>query len=216
MSDILDEVKEEVRQEKMDKIWAEYGRLFLICGIIAVILTGANSAYNHWETNKNSEQTAQLTNALMVKDFDKLSELSASFDKKHAILAKFNLAGNSLDQDKIDESIAIYKEIEAMRTKSNAVYTDLALLQRLTLQIDTGDVSLLRADLNKLLNDQNTWQYMALELSALLYAREDKYDVAITELKKISDARLVSPALKGRASSLIMYFSRNINETDDK
>ena len=45
MADIFAEVDEELKQERLEKLWKEYGGIFISC-IAAIILgTAANSGY---------------------------------------------------------------------------------------------------------------------------------------------------------------------------
>ena len=48
MSDILQEVDEALKQDKMAKLWQDYGRYIIAALVLVVLMTAAKSAYEHY------------------------------------------------------------------------------------------------------------------------------------------------------------------------
>ena len=80
---------------------------------------------------------------------------------------------------------------------------DLAALQFVWHQIDTGTPADLRARLAKLTAPENPWRPLAEEAQALLELREGHKDAARDLLKRLSQDQQAPDGVRGRAGGLL-------------
>jgi hypothetical protein len=181
--EFLEEVQADIRQEKLIRLWNQYGKL-MIGGIVGILILG--SGYNFWhyyETNKRSQMADKLTSAqeyLSAGETDKaltvLSTLAEEGNATYRPLALFQKAGALLQMEpsaKPLEAIAIYDQLSA-NPKLDPLWRDLATLLSVTASIDQptlkGEDLLVR--LNALTDDKNPWRYFAREMKGLLLQRK--------------------------------------------
>ena len=81
MADIFQEVDEEVRRERLQKLWQEYGPVFVAVALILVLGVGGWRGYQWWETKKAAEAGAQFEAAVVLSEQGKYGEAEAAFAK---------------------------------------------------------------------------------------------------------------------------------------
>jgi predicted negative regulator of RcsB-dependent stress response len=81
VSDIFQEVDEEVRREQLKKLWDRYGNFVVAAAIIVVAAIGAWRGYQWWEAKKAAETGAAFEAAVTLADGGKHSEAEAAFAK---------------------------------------------------------------------------------------------------------------------------------------
>ena len=120
MSDIFQEVEEDVRRERYAQIWKQYGN-YIIAG--AAVLVAAVAGYQAWQRydltqrQQISDRFGQATQAAQTGNLPKAESDFAALTKDaptgYATLAKFQLAGTYLAQGKRDPAIALLRELVA-------------------------------------------------------------------------------------------------------
>lgn len=201
MTDLMDEIGEDLRQQQLKLFWQE-NRNWIIGGIILAIVTTA--ALSFWRThqyNKNVTETSALLQVAKEADAEKIADLAKSSDKEHAALAQFTAAGLYLQQGKKSEAAQLYAQIEKTRGLDR-LYRDLAALYAVRLDLETGDAQALHKKLDDLTDDGNPWRFTALETRALLFAREGKKEEAVEALSAIASSADAPPDARTRASTL--------------
>ena len=79
MSDIFDEVDEDVRRERFTKLWERYGNLVIALAVLIVAGVAAWRGYDYWQ-NKQAEQFgAQFNAATTLADQGKHDEAEKAF-----------------------------------------------------------------------------------------------------------------------------------------
>ena len=68
MSDIFNEVDEEVRRERLQALWKRYGNLILAILILAVAAVGGWRGYQYWEAKKAAAAGAAYDAAVTLAD----------------------------------------------------------------------------------------------------------------------------------------------------
>lgn len=181
--EFLEEVEKDIRQEKLLKLWKQYGKQ-IIAGVVAIIVVIA--AYNLWcqyDRNKQIQMAEKLiaaqeliTKGEATKAQAILTSLSESSNSTYRFLGLFQKAALSLQEGapaKLTEAIAIYNQL-AENKKMDLLWRDLATLLATMASIDLPDVKVddLLAKLDPLTSDQNPWRYFAKEMKGLLLFRK--------------------------------------------
>ena len=81
MTDIFQEVDEEVRREKLKKLWQRYGNFIIAACLLVVVAVGAWRGYEWWETKKAAENGAAFEQAVTLAESGKQQEAEAAFAK---------------------------------------------------------------------------------------------------------------------------------------
>lgn len=172
MADIFQEVDEEVRRERLIKLWQRYGNLIIALCILIVAAVGGWRGYEWWQTRKAAESGAAFEAAVRLAEDGKHQEAEAAFAKLAADgsagyrpLARLRVAAELTGTDKA-AAIKAYDEIAADRN-AGQVIQDLAALRSGFLLVDTAPYSGIRQRLEPQTAADKPFRHSARELLAL-------------------------------------------------
>ena len=81
MSDIFQEVDEEVRREQLKKLWDRYGNYAVAAVVLVVVIIAAWRGYQWWEAKKAAESGAAFEAAVTLAEGGKHADAEAAFAK---------------------------------------------------------------------------------------------------------------------------------------
>jgi hypothetical protein len=172
VADIFQEVDEEVRRERLNKLWQQYGNLVIAVCILIVAAVGAWRGYEWWQTKKAGEAGAAFESAVILAEAGKHQEAEAAFAK----LATDGTAGyralaqlrEAAELARTDKSAAV-KAYDAIAADKNTgdVIRQLAAVRAGYLLVDTAPYSEMRERLEPLTAADKTFRHSARELLAL-------------------------------------------------
>ena len=81
MADIFQEVDEDLRRERLEKLWQRYGNLVIAVCILIVAAVGAWRGYEYWQNKKSTESGAAFEAAVTLAEAGKHQEAEAAFAK---------------------------------------------------------------------------------------------------------------------------------------
>ena len=172
MSDIFQEVDEEVRREQLKKLWDRYGSYVVAAAFLLVAAVAAWRGYMWWEGKKAAESGAAFEAASTLAETGKRSEAEAAFAKVAADgtsgyrhLARMREAAE-LAQTDPKAAIAAYNQIAADGA-IGPVLQDLAALRAGALLIDAGSFDEARRRLEPLAANDRTFRHTAREFLVL-------------------------------------------------
>ncbi|MEA2948818.1 MAG: hypothetical protein QOI40_4148 [Alphaproteobacteria bacterium] len=172
MSDIFQEVDEEVRREQLKKLWDRYGIYAVIAAFLVVAGIAAWRGYSWLEARKAAEAGAAFEAASTLAETGKHSEAEAAFAKVAADgtsgyrnLARLREAAE-LSQADPKGAIAAYDKIAADGTVG-AVLQDLAALRAGAILVDTASFDEAQRRLEPLTANDRTFRHTARELLVL-------------------------------------------------
>ncbi len=172
MTDIFQEVDEEVRREQLKKLWERYG-YYIIAGCVLIIAgIGAWRGYEWWETKKAAEAGVAFEQAVTLAESGKPQEAEAAFAKLAAdgtagyrVLARLREAAE-LAQSDPKAAIKSYDDIAADRGAGEAIQ-DVATLRAGFLLVDSASYAEMRTRLEPLTRADRPFRYSARELLTL-------------------------------------------------
>jgi len=172
VSDIFQEVDEEVRREQLKKLWARYGNSIIAACVLVVVGVGAWRGYEWWETQKAAESGAAFEQAVTLAESGKPGEAEAAFAKLAAdgtagyrVLARLREAAELARTDP-KAAVKAYDEIAADNSAGQVVQ-DLAAWRSGLLLVDTDSYPDLRTRLEPLTGADRPFRFSARELLAL-------------------------------------------------
>jgi hypothetical protein len=172
VTDIFQEVDEEVRREQLAKLWQRYGYYIIAGCVLLVVGVGVWRGYDWWETRKAAESGAAFEQAVMLAESGKPQEAEAAFAKLAAdgsagyrLLSRLREAAELARSDP-KAAIKSYDDIAGDRG-AGQVIQDLAALRAGFLLVDSDSYADMRARLEPLTVPDRPFRYSARELLAL-------------------------------------------------
>ena len=201
MADIFQEVDEEVRRERLNKLWQRYGHYIIAACVLVIVAVGAWRGYEWWETKKAVEAGAAFEQAVNLAEAGKHQEAEAAFAKLasegtagYRLLARLREAAELGRTDR-KAAIKAYDEIAVDRSVGQVIQ-DLAALRVSFLLVDGSSYGDMRARLEPLTGPDRAFRHSAREVLALsawkqgdMGAARQWTDMIITDPQTPSGAR---------------------------
>jgi len=207
VSELFDEVDEEVRRDQLKKLWEKYS-LFIIAGALLIIAgVGGWRGYQYFEAKKAAEAGAAFDKAVELSDANKHSEAEAAFSDLAAkapsgyrMLARLRAAAEVASHDP-KAAAKLYDDIAADRS-IGAEQQDLAKVRAAGLLVDSAGYSEMLQRLESSTGPQATFRHTARELLALSAWRANDTAAARKWLDLIANDGETPPSLRSRAEAL--------------
>ena len=212
MSDIFQEVEEDVRRERYEQLWKKYGNYIIGAAALLVLGVAGYQAWSAYDTNQRQAVSDEYQAAQIIAPTDaakadtQFSELSNSGYDGYATLAKFNLAASSFQQGKRDQAIALLRELT---TSSDDAVSSVARLRLAWAEADAQPRAQIETILQPLVADDNPWRFAANEILAYVSFRTGSRAQAEADYLRLSQEQQASPSLRQRAAAILQYLKAN-------
>lgn len=208
MANFIEEVDEEVRRERAQKLWKRWSPL--IIGVVMLILVGVAGyeVWKGWQAEKTAAAGARFTSALNLAQAGKSAEAATAFADLakggaagYAELARFQHAANLVEAKDITAAVAVY---DAIASDSGVAPRFRDLARYLAVFHGLGQLPLdqVKQRLAGIASD-SPWAANARELSAVAELRAGNTEEARRQLTALADDPLVPTGLRGRATELL-------------
>jgi hypothetical protein len=172
LSDIINEVDEEVRRDQLNKLWERYSLLIIALAVLIVGGIGAWRAYDYWMAQKAAEAGGQFEAASVLSEQGKHAEAEAAFDilagrapGGYRALAKLRAAAEISQRD-AKAGAAAYDALAADGSL-DATIRDLAAVRAGLLLVDSAPLTEMQRRLQPLAEPGGAFRHTARELLAL-------------------------------------------------
>ena len=207
MSELFDEVDEEVRREQLKKLWEKYS-IYVIAGALLIIAAvGGWRGYQYLEAKRAAEAGAAFDAAVALSEQSKHGEAEAAFSKLAAtapsgyrMLARLRAAAAAAARDP-QEGARLYDEIAADRGVGSAEQ-DLARIRAAGLLLETATYPNMLQRLEPATRADATFRHTARELLALSAWRANDTAAARQWLDMIANDGETPSAMRSRAEAL--------------
>jgi hypothetical protein len=207
VSELFDEVDEDVRRDQLKKLWEQYS-LYIIAGALLIIASvGGWRGYEYVEAKKAAEAGAAFDKAVELSEANKHTEAEAAFAELVAkgpagyrVLARLRMAAEIANRDPA-AATKLFDEITADRSV-DAAAQDLARVRAAQLLLETSTYPNMKERLEAAAAPGSTFRHTARELLALSAWRAN--DAAATRqwLDLIANDGDTPPSLRSRAEAL--------------
>ncbi len=202
MSDLLLELDEAMRQERVEKFFHEHGKTVIAFIVATIVMTAAVSGYKHWNAGAQERGTSALIALLDDPAFPDNIQ-TAELDMRGGLrgMALLSAGGALLDEGKTEEALTTYKR--AMNDRGVAKdFKQLATIMVVRLDQDAATKPLQL--LQPIWNDKSSpWRHSArLEAAAILANRDAGFAGALTHLKTVMQSENLPDTILNRASAL--------------
>lgn len=207
MSELFDEVDEEVRREQLKKLWDKYSIYFIALMVLVVAAVGGWRGYQYLEAKKAAEAGAAFEKATELSEQDKHAEAEAAFTELAAkapsgyrTLARLRAAGEAASRDP-KAAAKMYDDIAADRGVGSE-WQELAKLRAAGLLLDSASYADMQQRLEPSAAPTSTFRHSAREMLALSAWRNNDMTAARKWLDAIGEDGQTPPGLRSRAEAL--------------
>jgi len=209
VSDIFQEVDEELRRDNIAKLWARYGKYVIALAVLLVLATAGVSQWRQYQQRQREAEGARYVAALTLarqgKDQDAADALSALAKQSgggRATLARLEEAALKAHAGDINGAIAIYTALAA-DPSVDPIYRDVSTLMAAQYGLKNGDPKAIIAQLAPLTSLDNPWHPSALELTALAQLKAGDRAAARATYQRLADDLGAPQGLRARASEML-------------
>jgi hypothetical protein len=207
VSELFDEVDEDVRRDQLKKLWEQYS-IYIVAGALLIIASvGGWRGYQYLETKKAAEAGSAFDKAVELSEANKHSEAEAAFTDLAAkapsgyrMLARLRAAAEVATRDP-RAAVKLYDDIAADRSIS-LPEQDLAKVRAAGLQLETATYPAMLQRLETATAPGATFRHSARELLALSAWRAGDMTAARQWLDIIANDGETPPSLRSRAEAL--------------
>lgn len=209
MSDIFQEIDEELRRENLAKLWQRYGKYVIALAVAVVLATGALAGWREYQSRQRQAEGARYTLALDLarqgKDKDAaevFGELTRHGGAGRALLARFEAASLKAKSGDVKDAIAQYQALAA-DPSIDPLYRNLATLLWAQYQLKDGDPKAIIEALAPLTGLENPWHPSALELTALAQLKAGNKEEALAIYQRLAQDPAAPRGLRARAGEIV-------------
>lgn len=209
MSDIFREVEEDVRRERIEKLWKQYSD-YIIAGVAVIVL--AVAGWQYWKSYHGKEiarasdaytsaaqKAASGDTVGAATDFAKLSKDAPS---GYSTVAKLEQANALLASGNTGDAVAIYKQIEQNDAPGIAAVARLRHAWAIADLAPKAEIETLLAPLTDPTSD---WKYSAREVLAYVEYHSGDPVKAAAQFKALADDKKAPANLRQRALAMQSY-----------
>ena len=200
--DIFDEVEEDLRAERAEKLLKKYAGLIIA---LAVAIVAAAAGWQLWSRYQNQQDAAAASRFVAAQDAnDKAAfdQLAAASPEGYKTLARLRAAALKADAGDLQGAESLFNAV-ASDSSADQLLRDFASLMAASRQLDHGDPAQIAARLKPLTEPGNPWSSLAREQLAMLDLRQGKIDDARKALQALAIDIGAPSGLRARASALV-------------
>jgi len=207
VTDIFQEVDEEVRREQLKKLWERYGGYLIAACIAAVIGIGAWRGYEWWQAKQAAQSGAAFEEAVTLAESGKHQEAAAAFAKLSAdgtsgyrVLARLREAAELAPTDR-KAAVAAYDAITT-DNRVGQVIQDLASVRAGLLLVDSAPYAEILRRLELAAGADRAFRHSAREILALSAWKAGDISAARRWTETIISDPQTPPGQRSRAEML--------------
>jgi hypothetical protein len=207
VSELFDEVDEEVRRDQLKKLWDQYSIYIIAIALLIIAGVGGWRGYQYVEAKKAAEAGAAFDKAVELSEQNKHAEAEAAFadlaakaPSGYRILARLRMATEVASRDP-QAAAKSFDEIAADRSVGTAEQ-DLARIRAAQLLLETLTYPNMSQRLEQATAPTSTFRHTARELLALSAWRANDATAARQWLDLIANDGETPSSLRSRAEAL--------------
>jgi hypothetical protein len=207
VSELFNEVDEDVRRDQLKKLWDQYSIYIVAAALLIIAAVGGWRGYQYLEAKKAAEASAAFDKAVELSEQNKHAEaetaftdLAAKAPSGYRVLARLRAAAEAGNRDP-QAAAKMYDDIAADRSVG-AAEQDLARIRAAGLLLETSTYPNMLTRLEAAAAPGATFRHTARELLALSAWRANDSTAARKWLDLIANDGETPPSLRSRAEAL--------------
>ena len=214
MSDVFQEVEEDIRKEKYRTIWLRY-RYYLISTVLVIVIVIAINAFlrnqNFKEVNERSEKffdAISISNSdseHAIKLLNEFSITEATHSEYNIVLSLFIEAAIKREKKNFSDALDSYSQIIALENIDN-FYIDYANLCAAETLISSGDIDSAKIILENLIKEGSVLLLIAKEYLGYFEINQGNFDKSKILFQEIAEDAAASQEMKNRVKEVLSIF----------
>jgi hypothetical protein len=207
VSELFDEVNEDVRRDQLKQLWDRYSILIVAGALLIIAAVGGWRGYQYLEMQKAEKAGVAFDKATELSDQNKHAEAEAAFNELAAtapsgyrMLSRLHAAAEVASRDP-QEAVKLYDDISADRSVGT-LDQELAKVRAAALLLETATYPNMLQRLEAATAPQATFRHTARELLALSAWHANDMTAARQWLDMIANDGETPPGLRSRAEAL--------------
>jgi hypothetical protein len=208
VSDIFNEIDEEVRRDQIKKFWDRYQNYIIAGAVLIVLLVAGWRLYHWWEAKRAAEAGTEFQIAMALSAEGRQAEAEAAFSKigesgaqGYRDFSRLQAAAELAQRD--PKAAVVAYDALADDTRMREPLRDLAALRAAYLLVDSEPYEHMRQRLQPLTAEGRTFRNSARELLALAASRNGDMAAARVWFDGIMADGEATPAMRQRVEMLI-------------
>ena len=208
------EIDEELRRERLLKLWDQYGTYLLIAAAVIVVGVGGCKWYESRQLAAAESSSLQYIIALRDYAIGKPEEATKNLEnlvpkapRGYADLSRLRMAAYERTSGNIPEAIGLYTEV-ANDSSSDPILADYARLQIGAVKIDAGDFTDAKNRLTPLSVDGNAWRHSARELLGVAAYKAGRPAEARNHFQRLLSDPTTPPGITERVKVLLVVMAQ--------
>ena len=208
MSNLFNEIDDDLRQDRLKTIWATYKNSIYTAVIVVSLVLIGYEAYQYYSQSKSEKSGLMLSQIIesatgdesqLINDYiDELLESGTSDYKTYALLLK---SDNFISQNKLDDARETYMDL--VKKAENSFIRDLAKLKLSYLNVDRVSFDQIQEDLSSMLESDNPLSLFAYEVLAMSAYKHGSYESGIEYLNIIIKSEKTTNGMFDRAQMML-------------
>ena len=213
MSDVFQEVEEDIREEKYKTIWKRYKYYFISTIIVIVIGVSLNAFMKQQSLNEVNKRSEKFFDAIALVNEDseqatlllnEFSEAEGKSSEYNLILALFVEAALKREEKDFLAALDIYGNLITM--KVDDFYTDYANLSSAEVLISIGKIDEAVIILENLILESSPLSLIAKEYLGYVEINRGNFNKSETIFNEIYEDVSVSESMKNRVKEILSIF----------
>ncbi len=208
MADIFDEVGEDLRRERMKKLWQGYGAYLIAAAVLVVLATAGWRAWESWQQSRAETAAVAYRAALApaadgdhLAAADALVAFSSDAPGDYPLIARMRAATERAAAGETDTALATFEAI-AGNADASAALRGLASIRAAMIALDRDNLDQVRARLAPLDTPDGVYRHAARELLAVAALRAEDYAAARQAIEALMADPEVPAGFRQRATLL--------------
>jgi hypothetical protein len=207
VSELFDEVDEEVRRDQLKKLWDKYSIYIIAAALLVIAAVGGWRGYQYLEAKKAAEASATFNRAVELSEQGKheeaekaFADLAATAPFGYRLLSRFHQAAELAPRD--PKAAAKMFDDLAADSSIGALQQELARIRAAGLLVDSATYPDMKQRLEQDTGPSATFRHTARELLALSALRTNDMAAARQWLDRMSADAETPPSVRSRAEAL--------------
>jgi hypothetical protein len=208
VSDIFNEVDEDLRRDRAERLWKEYGN-YVIAGAVAIVLATAGwVAWNDYDRRQAAADGQRFFAAIDRVAADptaaggEFAALARDARPGYRALSRFYEAGLKARAGDLAAAHGTYRALAADTSVSSEL-RDAATVLAALVSLDTLGAGEVEALLGKLSGGDSPWRFSALEIGAVAALKAGDVAKAKTLYARVADDTAAPQSLRARAAEML-------------
>lgn len=208
MSDIFQEVDEELRRDTALKLWKRYQGYVIAAAVVMVAASGGYSWWRYHDAQQRQAEEVAFAAALDLAHAGKNAEaadaMTALVPQAHAgraVLERFEAAALRARAGDAAAAVAAYDAL-AKDAELDRVYRDLATVLWGLHALDSEPPKAIVDRMAPLTDTANPWHLSAIEVTAVAHLKAGDRAAARTDYQRLADDLAAPSSLRARAAEV--------------